>query len=51
MEMLGVSFIVWSGYEILRAYGFELRMPARVAVGRHRPAPASSALGSKPVAG
>jgi len=28
LEMLGVSFIVWSGYEGLRAHGIELRLPA-----------------------
>lgn len=27
MEMLGVSFIVWSAYDVLLAYGFELKMP------------------------
>lgn len=27
MEMLGVSFIVWSAFEVLLAYGFELKMP------------------------
>ena len=28
LEMLGVSFIVWAAYELLRAHGFTLRMPA-----------------------
>jgi len=28
LEMLGVTFIVWSGVDILREYGFELRAPA-----------------------
>jgi hypothetical protein len=28
LEMLGVTFILWSAYELLLAYGFELRMPA-----------------------
>ncbi len=26
LEMLGVTFIVWSGYELLAGYGFELRI-------------------------
>ncbi len=51
LEMLGVSLIVWSGYELLRAYGFELRMPARAAASNRRLAPKSPTLGSKPVAG
>lgn len=27
MEMLGVSFITWSAYDVLQAYGFELKTP------------------------
>jgi hypothetical protein len=28
LEMLGVTFIAWSGYSLLQAYGFALRFPA-----------------------
>ncbi len=34
LEMLGVTIIVWSGFEILQAHGIELRMPAAAPVHR-----------------
>jgi hypothetical protein len=44
LEMLGVTFIVWSGYELLAGYGFELRMPAVANFSpSHRPAASASA--------
>jgi hypothetical protein len=43
MEMLGVSFIVWSVYELLRAHGVALKMPASM-----RPLPGSAAEPATP---
>ena len=45
LEMLGVSFIVWSGYEALRAHGVELLLPAA------RRATASDTTAADPAAG
>ncbi|MGH8186682.1 MAG: hypothetical protein ACREUC_08975 [Steroidobacteraceae bacterium] len=44
LEMLGVTFIVWSGYELLAGYGFELTVPAVASFSPNpRPAPSASA--------
>lgn len=42
LEMLGVTFIVWSAYELLAGYGFGLRVPA-VAGFSPTPRPTASA--------
>ena len=51
LEMLGVTFIAWSGYSLLHAYGFELRLPAaraeqRVEVSVRPAAPACASVRS-----
>lgn len=46
LEMLGVSLVVWSAYELLRAYGFELRVPENAARPAFEPrSPVNRALG------
>ena len=41
MEMVGVTLIVWSAYELLLSYGFELRLPpAPARAARPRPSTA-----------
>jgi hypothetical protein len=37
LEMLGVSIVVWSGLELLRTYGFELRIPVAMRLADSRP--------------